>query len=75
MGKFKIVYDSNNCIGAGVCESMSKDLWSMKGDKAVLKGAKESGGVYELEVEEAVAKRQEAIAGSCPAGCITVKKL
>jgi ferredoxin len=71
----KIIYDMKSCIGAGECENMSPELWKVSNDgRAVLDGAMHDpvSGKYELEIDDAVAARQERVAKSCPVGCIRV---
>jgi len=76
MGNFKIVYDSNACIGAGTCSTVSKELWSMgKDNKAVLKGSTGHNGVFELELDDSQYKAQSAVVEGCPSSCISIKKL
>jgi ferredoxin len=74
---FRIIYNRNECIGAGVCASISKDLWSMDGEgRATLKGATErSSGVFVLELDDIKRKLEDSVCGSCPAGCIKVEKV
>jgi len=74
---FKIVYDKNSCIGAGTCSTISKQLWHVDGDKATLKGAtlNPKTGAYELVLDDANIKQEQAVVGSCPAGCIKIEKM
>lgn len=75
MGKITIVYDKKLCIGAGECETVSKELWHMNPDgKAALKGAELKDGKYVLEIDESMLKKQEIAAGSCPTGAIKIIK-
>ena len=75
--KYKLIYNRNECIGAGECEAIAPELWKVENDgKAVLSGAKEvSQGVYELEISGDEFERQKEAAESCPAGCIKVVKV
>ncbi len=76
MGKIRIVYDSHHCIGAGTCESLGKGQWKIGPDgKATLLGATRHGTTYVLEQDESHYAHQKAVAGSCPAGCITVTRI
>ncbi len=78
MEKYKIVYDSKKCIGAGECEALSSELWKMQGNgKATLVGGvfDEASEKYVFEIDESQAKKQKLVAESCPVGCITLKKL
>jgi len=75
---FKIVYDKKNCIGAGTCGTISKHLWHVGPDgTATLKGAtvNPSTGAYELELDESHSSKEHAVAGNCPAGCITIHQI
>jgi len=70
----KLVYDKEACVGAGECEALSK-LWRLKDGRAELLGSKQnSNGLFELELDDDEACRQEAVIGSCPVGCIKLVK-
>ena len=77
MTKYKIVFKRKECIGAAECEALSPALWKMQSDsKANLRGAavNPKTGFYELIIDEAEAKKQKLVAGSCPTGCILVEQ-
>ena len=77
MGEYKIIFSRKECIGAAVCESFAADLWTIQKDgKADLHGAKlnEHTGKYELVIDEKRFKVQDAVARSCPAGCIAIER-
>ncbi|RME77937.1 ferredoxin [Candidatus Woesearchaeota archaeon] len=72
-----IEYKQEDCIGAGECEALSKDFWKLNNKgKAELKGAvrNPSTGKYELLISDEEYERQQQVAGSCPVGCICIKK-
>jgi len=76
MGKIKIIYNRNECIGAGTCSALNKELWAMSGDGlATLKGATEKNGICEVELADSEYERQCSVAGNCPSGCIKVVRL
>jgi ferredoxin len=78
MAKYKIIFTRKECIGAAECEAVSPALWQMQNDsKASLKGAvfNEKTGNFELEIDDELLTEQEAVAGSCPAGCISLAKV
>ncbi|MBT3721234.1 ferredoxin [archaeon] len=54
MGKIKIVYDMDGCIGAAACAAMDPKYFEMNEEgKAVLKGGeKNKEGKYELVINE-----------------------
>ena len=68
---YSIIYDSEECIGAGECELLSPELWKVENDgRAVLKGAVKADGsrTAVLEIDDDVAKQQMSVAESCPVG-------
>lgn len=69
MAKYKIWYDRDGCIGAGVCAAVAPDHWVMAQDgKADLVNAKELGdGKFELEIEESEFEVNKQAAEGCPA--------
>jgi ferredoxin len=77
MAKYKIIFDRNSCIGAGECESLSPEIWSMGNDSKIdLKRATpRAHGIYELEIPESSFDRQRLVAGACLSGCIKVVRL
>ena len=51
MPKFKIVQDREQCIGCGACVAACPKFWEMGDDgKSELKGSKQKGKSFELEV-------------------------
>lgn len=71
MGKIKIIYDREGCIGAGVCAAIADKVWVMVDDgKADLIGGKQnSDGKWELEldVDENDLELNKQAAEGCPA--------
>lgn len=69
MGKIKILYDREGCIGAGVCAAIADKHWVMNDDgKADLVGGKKTGeGKFELEISEADLELNKQAAEGCPA--------
>jgi ferredoxin len=74
MGKIKIIYDPDKCIGAGVCESLSPRFWKIKDSKAVLKGCAMENKKCELIIDASEEDIQKQVAQSCPSGAIKVSK-
>ena len=78
MIKYKIIYNKNECIGAGECETLSPEFWKLENDgnatlkNAIIKGDKE---IYELEIDETEVNKQKLIVDSCPVGCIKIIKI
>ena len=75
MGKYLILFDRANCIGAGACAAMDPEHFKMTGDgKADLIKGKDIGkGKFELEAEENPAIIEAAKA--CPVEVIKVKNI
>lgn len=77
MPKVKIIFDRQNCIGAGACVAVCPKYWQMAEDgKAELLGGKENleTGKYELEIEvseEDLISLKES-ASACPVQVIQV---
>ena len=75
MGKFKVTYDRDACIGAAACAALDPKLFKMNADgKADLIGGKEvKPGLFELEIENIVEAKDAA--ESCPVRVIKIKDL
>ncbi len=77
--QIKVIFNREECTGAGVCVSMCPEYFSMGDDnKAVLKDSKENSetGNQELEIEvdeEKLSCLKEAAAG-CPVQVIEIKE-
>ena len=75
MAKFRVVYDRENCIGAGTCVGANGEYWSIElDDKATLKDS-----VYDpetkmwiLETDEKGVQKQIDAAKVCPVQVIHV---
>lgn len=76
MIKHKVIHFKKDCISCGACAAIAPEFWKMdEQGLAHLKGSKEVGDHWELEIstEEARAQNQEA-ADVCPVNIIHVKK-
>lgn len=75
MGKFKIIYDRDACIGAAACAALDPKLFEMNTDgKADLIGGKEEKpGLFVLEIDD-LGDAKDA-AESCPVDVIKIKDL
>ncbi|MFH1978420.1 MAG: ferredoxin [Candidatus Aenigmatarchaeota archaeon] len=72
MAKFKVEYDRDGCIGAGVCAAVDEKYWEMNADgKADLKDGKKNG-MFVVEIEEADLENMKAAAEGCPVNVIHV---
>ncbi|MBU0530367.1 MAG: ferredoxin [Candidatus Aenigmatarchaeota archaeon] len=73
MGKFKIEYDRNSCIGAAVCAAVDEKHWEISSDgKADLKGSKEDKDIFVAEIDESELEKTKAAAEGCPANVIHI---
>jgi len=78
MGKYKITFDKEGCIGTFACVAANSDFWEEGEDgKAILKGAKlnEETGKYELIIDEADYEKNLEAASVCPVFVIKVEPL
>lgn len=64
MGKYKIVYDRANCIGAGSCANMAPESWKMDED------SKATQLIQEFD-DDKLAENLEAAKG-CPVNVIHI---
>ena len=69
MGTFKIIYDREGCIGAGVCAAIADKVWKMNDDgKAdLIGGQKNADGKWELVVDDKDIEANKQAAEGCPA--------
>ena len=69
MATFKIIYDREGCIGAGVCAAVADKFWKMVDDgKAdLVGGVKNAEGKWELEIDEKDLDINKQAAEGCPA--------
>lgn len=74
MTQYKITYDRNGCIGAGVCAAVAPDHWIMAQDgKADLVDAKQiADGQFEREIDESELAVNKQAAEGCPAIVIQI---
>jgi ferredoxin len=81
MAKFKIIYDRENCIGAGACVAVDPKLWELSDDdnKAdLLKGTfNEETQRWELIVDDSEVDMDviQESADVCPVNVIEIKKI
>jgi len=78
MAKYIVIYNREECIGAGACATMVERFWEMDDDnKANLIGGKinDSTGFYELEIEEKDLEEALESARVCPVEVIEVHKI
>jgi len=77
MTKFKIIHFKKDCISCGACAAVNPEFWSMDEDGlAQLKGAKEVGDHWELEIDSIsdMASNKEAIE-VCPVQVIKLEEI
>jgi ferredoxin len=73
MGKYKIEYDRNGCIGAGVCAALCEKHWVMADDgKADLVEAQKEGELDVKEIDEEDLQGNKEAAEGCPANVIHI---
>ena len=74
MGKYRVVFDRESCIGAAACVAAYPEAWQMgKDGKANLKGSKEKGeNTFELEIDDGVLEKFKASAAACPVSVIHI---
>jgi len=76
MAKNVVIHNKKDCISCGACAAIAPEYWLMDDEgMAHLKGSKEAGDHWELDIdtEEARAINQEA-ADVCPVQIISIKK-
>jgi len=74
MGKYKVVFDREDCIGAAACVAAYPEMWKMAKDgKADLKGSKEkSENLFELEIDDNQLEKFKAAVAACPVSVIHI---
>ncbi|MBL7160400.1 MAG: ferredoxin [Candidatus Aenigmarchaeota archaeon] len=73
MATYKIIYDREACIGAGVCAAVADKVWVMNDDgKADLVGGKEENGKWVREIDESELEANKQAAEGCPAVVIEI---
>ena len=71
--KFLVTYDLKGCIGAGACEAVDPKHWKvMENKKAELKGSKQNGELFELEINELEVVKMKEAAEGCPKNVIHI---
>ena len=64
MAKYKIEYDREGCIGAGVCVSLCPENWSMSDDGKAT--------VAKIVIDESELKKNKDAAEGCPVNVIHI---
>ena len=75
MGKYKIVFDRQNCIGAGPCVAVNPEVWEMNEDgKVTLKQGTPVEGTenFEQDIEDDKLEINLQAAKSCPVNVIHI---
>lgn len=71
--KFRVEYDRDGCIGAGVCAAVDEKHWEMASDgKADLKGGKKDDDIFVKEIDESGLEEMKAAAEGCPVNVIHI---
>ncbi|MBI2666343.1 ferredoxin [Candidatus Woesearchaeota archaeon] len=72
--KYKVVYDRENCIGAGACVLAYAERFAMnsKDDKADLLGGVKKGSNFELEFTLRELEEFKSAAQVCPVAVIKI---
>lgn len=65
MGRYKIVYDRDACIGAGSCEAANPENWKL--DQASGKAV-----VGKVEIDDAEVQKNLEAAQACPVAAIKI---
>ncbi|MCS7135201.1 MAG: ferredoxin [Candidatus Aenigmarchaeota archaeon] len=74
MGKYKIIYERDACIGAAVCVAIAPTVWELdKENKAVLKGgSSKDKNIFEKEIDEKELQINLDAARGCPVNAIHI---
>lgn len=77
MPKFRIEYKRNECIGAGPCAAVDPTHFDIdpSDGKANLKGSKQEGELWVLDIEADTKDLALQAADVCPVAVISVKKI
>ncbi|MEK6849613.1 MAG: ferredoxin [Nanoarchaeota archaeon] len=74
--QYKVIYERNNCIGAGTCVAVLDARWKMNDDgKADLNGGVKKGDIYELIITEAELPKMLESAEACPVLVIHIEDM
>jgi ferredoxin len=70
----KIIHYRQRCIGCNACVEIAQSQWriSKKDGKAVLLGAKEKKGIYQLEIGYDFIEENQRAAKACPVNIIQI---
>ncbi|MFC3812910.1 ferredoxin [Lacihabitans lacunae] len=73
---FRVFHYRNRCIGCNACVEIAFEQWRMskKDGKAVLLGAKEKKGVYNISLPEAVLEENIQAMEACPVKVIKIER-
>ncbi|WP_028526392.1 ferredoxin [Runella limosa] len=71
---FKVFHYRNRCIGCNACVEIAYERWRMskKDGKAVLLGAKEKKGIYQISLSEDELPQNQQAAAACPVNVIQI---
>lgn len=75
MGKYKIFYERDVCIGAASCVAVAPMVWELdKENKAVLKGGSKTNdpNIFEKEIDEKDLQLNLDAARACPVNAIHI---
>ncbi|MDI9878147.1 ferredoxin [Flectobacillus longus] len=71
---FKLIHYRNRCIGCNACVEIAYHRWRMskKDGKAVLLGAIEKKGIYQVQLNEDELSENEQALEACPVKVIQI---
>lgn len=71
---FKLIHYRNRCIGCNACVEIAYHRWRMskKDGKAVLLGAIEKKGIYQIQLNEDELPENEQALEACPVKVIQI---
>ena len=75
MGKYKIVFERDVCIGAASCVAVAPTVWELDNEnKAVLKGGNKTSNpnIFEKEIDEKDLQLNLDAARACPVNAIHI---
>jgi ferredoxin len=75
MGKYKIVFERDVCIGAASCVAVAPTVWELDNEnKAVLKGGSKTSNpnIFEKEIDEKDLQLNLDAARACPVNAIHI---
>ncbi|MGL4630822.1 MAG: ferredoxin [Leadbetterella sp.] len=73
---FKIFHHRQRCIGCNACVEIAYNRWRMskKDGKAVLLGAKEKKGIYQMDLDLEEYDENTRAAKACPVNIIKIQE-